>query len=226
MREETCLVNHATETVMNLCHGKRQCTLSADVSTFGNPCHYQSRLYLKAVYTCVPRNVLQEKYDSRTEEDETVQVDGSQGRFELEEGSFPEGDIYSESPNMAVAGRRLNTSNVYVPSTSSPPLQRPASEDVFRDENKFIVYLIVCVSASMLSLVLILTVKRFCCHPPRPITTEKNYSEESQAETSIDLTTTSVMPIYAPVEHMPQYVPEREPVFHISNARTNHYYYG
>ena len=37
---------------MNMCHGKRQCTLSADPATFGNPCKPESRMYLKVVYTC------------------------------------------------------------------------------------------------------------------------------------------------------------------------------
>ncbi|XP_033611197.1 protein eva-1 homolog C [Cryptotermes secundus] len=50
--EETCLVSYATETVMNICHGKRRCTLSADPATFGNPCKPESRMYLKVVYTC------------------------------------------------------------------------------------------------------------------------------------------------------------------------------
>jgi hypothetical protein len=37
---------------MNMCHGKRRCTLSADPATFGNPCRPESRMYLKVVYTC------------------------------------------------------------------------------------------------------------------------------------------------------------------------------
>ncbi|KAF4520096.1 hypothetical protein B566_EDAN010325, partial [Ephemera danica] len=50
--EETCLMSYATETVMQLCHGKRRCTLSADKATFGDPCSENSRMYLKVVYTC------------------------------------------------------------------------------------------------------------------------------------------------------------------------------
>lgn len=45
-------MSYATETVMQLCHGKRSCELSADVSTFGSPCKPQSRMYLKVIYTC------------------------------------------------------------------------------------------------------------------------------------------------------------------------------
>lgn len=47
-----CLVSFATETVMQLCHGRRRCTISADTTTFGNPCRPDSRMYLKTVYTC------------------------------------------------------------------------------------------------------------------------------------------------------------------------------
>lgn len=37
---------------MHLCHGKRRCTITADTTTFGNPCRADSRMYLKTVYTC------------------------------------------------------------------------------------------------------------------------------------------------------------------------------
>lgn len=47
-----CLVSYATETVMQICHGRRRCALSADTGTFGNPCRSESRMYLKTVYTC------------------------------------------------------------------------------------------------------------------------------------------------------------------------------
>lgn len=47
-----CLGEHSTEIVMELCHGKRKCTIKADVATFGRPCLPESRKYLKVVYTC------------------------------------------------------------------------------------------------------------------------------------------------------------------------------
>lgn len=47
-----CLVSYATETVMSACHGKRNCRLTADAATFGNPCKPASRMYLKVVYNC------------------------------------------------------------------------------------------------------------------------------------------------------------------------------
>ncbi|KAL1493471.1 hypothetical protein ABEB36_011517 [Hypothenemus hampei] len=69
--EETCLATYATETVMHLCHGKRTCELGADIGTFGSPCKPQSRMYLKVVYTCVPRRVLKDQYEGPLEPDET-----------------------------------------------------------------------------------------------------------------------------------------------------------
>ncbi|XP_048517382.1 protein eva-1 isoform X2 [Dendroctonus ponderosae] len=68
--EETCLASYATETVMQLCHGKRSCDLAADVGSFGSPCKPQSRTYLKVVYTCVPRRVLKDQYEGVLEPDE------------------------------------------------------------------------------------------------------------------------------------------------------------
>lgn len=47
-----CLASYATETVMQYCHGRRKCNLTADQKTFGKPCQPDSRMYLKVVYTC------------------------------------------------------------------------------------------------------------------------------------------------------------------------------
>ncbi|XP_017470412.1 PREDICTED: uncharacterized protein LOC108362068 isoform X2 [Rhagoletis zephyria] len=52
VREETCQASYATETVMQICHGRRRCNLAADAKTFGSPCKPNSRMYLKVVYTC------------------------------------------------------------------------------------------------------------------------------------------------------------------------------
>ncbi|XP_050532370.1 uncharacterized protein LOC126900592 isoform X2 [Daktulosphaira vitifoliae] len=68
--EETCLVSYATETVMSVCHGKRNCKLAADTATFGNPCKPASRMYLKVVYNCVPRRVLKEQFEEPAHSDE------------------------------------------------------------------------------------------------------------------------------------------------------------
>ena len=47
-----CESSFSTETVMQVCHGKRRCSLTASSSTFGNPCSPHSHLYLRVVYTC------------------------------------------------------------------------------------------------------------------------------------------------------------------------------
>lgn len=58
---EDCQVSYATEIVMSSCHGKKKCSLDADVGTFGDPrCAKTTRFHLKVVYTCVPKDVLKE----------------------------------------------------------------------------------------------------------------------------------------------------------------------
>ncbi|TGZ49192.1 Uncharacterized protein DBV15_05905 [Temnothorax longispinosus] len=54
VQEETCMMDFATETVMQLCHGKRRCSVVANSTTFGrpDPCSPDSKTYLKVVYTC------------------------------------------------------------------------------------------------------------------------------------------------------------------------------
>ncbi|KYM97119.1 Uncharacterized protein C21orf63 like protein [Cyphomyrmex costatus] len=54
VQEETCMMDFTTETVMQLCHGKRRCTVVANSTTFGrpDPCSPDSKTYLKVVYTC------------------------------------------------------------------------------------------------------------------------------------------------------------------------------
>uniref|UniRef100_A0A1Y1NA72 SUEL-type lectin domain-containing protein n=1 Tax=Photinus pyralis TaxID=7054 RepID=A0A1Y1NA72_PHOPY len=55
---------------MKLCHGKRTCDVLADIKTFGSPCRPESRMYLKVIYTCVPRKVLKEQFEGQPEPDE------------------------------------------------------------------------------------------------------------------------------------------------------------
>lgn len=52
-----CMMDFATETVMQLCHGKRRCSVVANSTTFGrpDPCSPDSKTYLKVVYTCGER---------------------------------------------------------------------------------------------------------------------------------------------------------------------------
>ncbi|XP_037954051.1 uncharacterized protein LOC119684154 [Teleopsis dalmanni] len=77
VREETCLASRATETVMQICHGRRRCNIAANANTFGSPCQPNSRMYLKVVYTCVPKQVLKDRYESEVEVDEAEDFDGN-----------------------------------------------------------------------------------------------------------------------------------------------------
>ncbi|XP_012254018.2 uncharacterized protein LOC105684890 isoform X2 [Athalia rosae] len=120
--DETCLMSHATETVMQLCHGKRRCSLTADSQTFGKPCRPDSKVYLKVVYTCVPRKVLREQYEGAVEADEMDLVD------EFEEG-FDRADFraeFSPSPNLEgpQPQPRDNSSRDGPTVSSSPPRAR------------------------------------------------------------------------------------------------------
>uniref|UniRef100_A0A1B6DAK0 SUEL-type lectin domain-containing protein n=1 Tax=Clastoptera arizonana TaxID=38151 RepID=A0A1B6DAK0_9HEMI len=175
--EETCLVSYATETVMKICHGKRHCNLTADVSTFGNPCKQQSRMYLKVIYTCVPRKVLDVSHETKLLEDE---MDSSSG-FEVDDyvvraDIFREEELYSESPNLAVAGRRLNMSG------ATPTRPAWMTEEVKSETGK-VDFLLLLVLATTCSGLIVLAVARLLwqwkCHPSvADSTIQKVYSEE------------------------------------------------
>ncbi|KAG8193519.1 hypothetical protein JTE90_003730 [Oedothorax gibbosus] len=58
---EDCQVSYATEAVMSSCHGRRKCSVGADVGTFGHPgCPQGTRLFLKVVHTCAPKEILKD----------------------------------------------------------------------------------------------------------------------------------------------------------------------
>ncbi|KAL1138843.1 hypothetical protein AAG570_008905 [Ranatra chinensis] len=127
--EETCLVSYATETVMQICHGKRRCSLSADSATFGNPCRKESRMYLKVVYTCVPRKVLREQYEDRPEEDEMVEPEMDFDQYDSLDDAFRDSDAFSPSPNLAGGGRHNASARPHLPSTAVPtPYSNPNNE--------------------------------------------------------------------------------------------------
>ncbi|XP_068086161.1 uncharacterized protein [Anabrus simplex] len=110
--EETCLVSYATETVMQICHGKRRCALTAGAQTFGNPCRPESRMYLKVVYTCVPRKVLREHLVEGRGEDEDDVTDDDDEDFDPDD---PSG--FSPSPNVVGGHPRGDSGNL----TREPP---------------------------------------------------------------------------------------------------------
>ncbi|XP_046462380.1 protein eva-1-like isoform X1 [Daphnia pulex] len=101
IEDETCEASFSTETVMQMCHGKRRCTLNASSSTFGNPCSPQSHLYLRVVYTCVSRRILKDHYQGELEEDEAPDHQNSFDNEDLmSENSF-ESEDYAEPVSSA-----------------------------------------------------------------------------------------------------------------------------
>ncbi|XP_053607910.1 uncharacterized protein LOC128673816 [Plodia interpunctella] len=102
LNNETCTTPHGTDIVMQICHGKRRCTVEANSKTFGTPCKSQSRTYLKVVYACVPLGVLMERYESAAENDEISKTDNNDDNFvdESEGASERWGEI---NPVSAVA---------------------------------------------------------------------------------------------------------------------------
>ncbi|XP_058856853.1 protein eva-1 homolog C-like isoform X1 [Acipenser ruthenus] len=55
-----CLAPSALKKVSRRCHSKPNCSVSADMHTFGDPCFPGVRKHLRVSYTCVPRNLLEE----------------------------------------------------------------------------------------------------------------------------------------------------------------------
>ncbi|XP_070137635.1 uncharacterized protein [Drosophila bipectinata] len=110
VREETCLASYSTETVMQICHGRRRCNLAADANTFGTPCQKNSRMYLKVVYTCVPMQVLKEHDASETEADESQDFEGDVNDLYDDELNYKESEaipkLYS---NTTGSGTRNST---------------------------------------------------------------------------------------------------------------------
>ncbi|KAH8336604.1 hypothetical protein KR074_011989, partial [Drosophila pseudoananassae] len=105
-----CLASYSTETVMQICHGRRRCNLAADANTFGTPCQKNSRMYLKVVYTCVPMQVLKEHDASETEADESEDFEGDINDLYDDELNYKESEaipkLYS---NTTGSGTRNST---------------------------------------------------------------------------------------------------------------------
>ncbi|XP_063234247.1 uncharacterized protein LOC134537587 isoform X2 [Bacillus rossius redtenbacheri] len=138
--EETCLVSYATEAVMHSCHGKRRCRVTADSATFGRPCRRETRVYLKVVYTCVPRKVLKETFDAGPEDDETASeagLDGGGGgaledyeEFFREPAAAPPPSREDEEAAAAAGGNGLDDRPAAPTPTRRPPPHGKADAEV------------------------------------------------------------------------------------------------
>ncbi|CAG9094401.1 unnamed protein product [Plutella xylostella] len=162
MKEETCLEPYATETAMRECHGKRRCVLSADANMFGRPCKSGSRTYLKVVYTCVPRTVLKERFESAPEEDEAAHdvselehddLDESNDRWWGESGGPP-------APAVVVPPQRPSVStviNVTSISRDDPPAS-PPRHHLADNEDQFDMMYIYIIAGAAVALLLCVAV--------------------------------------------------------------------
>ncbi|XP_053681289.1 uncharacterized protein LOC128732145 [Anopheles nili] len=102
-QEQTCLSEHTSHTLTEICQGRRKCTVAVESSTFGNPCPENTRVYLKVIYACVSRNVFRERYITPLEEDE------------LDERPYESNELYDEeltpAPNQ-IEGSAVGKSTV------------------------------------------------------------------------------------------------------------------
>lgn len=117
--QNECQVSYATEIVMSSCHGRRKCSIGADIDTFGNPGCRGRRLHLEVVYSCVPKDVLKD----------LLYLGGSQS--DKSKGETPSGgSVEDNNENSDYTGfveearyvPELDTSKHHLSSTLSPPV--------------------------------------------------------------------------------------------------------
>ncbi|XP_064550234.1 uncharacterized protein LOC135436535 isoform X3 [Drosophila montana] len=156
--QPTCLVSYATETVMQICHGRRRCSVTADAGTFGRPCKADVRMYLKVVYTCIPRKVLKDRYETAAESDEPQQTDLDLDQDELydEDQFYKESEAIPPAPKLqgANVGRSFdfgaNNAAEETSSTLLPPLLSRNDGSLEEHQEQFYLYLIISVTAGVL----------------------------------------------------------------------------
>ncbi|XP_055301870.1 uncharacterized protein LOC129568237 [Sitodiplosis mosellana] len=138
VKEETCLVSFATETVMQLCHGRRRCTISADTQTFGNPCRPDSRMYLKTVYTCVPRKVLLESFDVPIELDEQNQQESDyENELDEDDGHYKEAIPPAPKLQGTIPRSDSNTTQTITTKSSTTTLGDVKNSDSVQNQRSF-----------------------------------------------------------------------------------------
>ncbi|KAG8240716.1 hypothetical protein J6590_103445, partial [Homalodisca vitripennis] len=208
VREETCLATYATETVMQICHGMRQCSLTADAATFGNPCNHLSKTYLKVVYTCVPKTVLREQLDDQVEEDERSEPD-YEVDYESVDNALRENHVYSESPKLAVSGGRHNGSGVggqIAPPATATADQTRGDQQFQETRNRVILGLVFAIACGLVLLVALVAARLWWGRRRGGRTVDKaltkGYSEDGDVE--IDLTSSAAITVLpTPHHHTP-----------------------
>ncbi|XP_030371588.1 uncharacterized protein LOC115621899 [Scaptodrosophila lebanonensis] len=183
VREETCLASYATETVMQICHGRRRCNLAADANTFGTPCQPNSRMYLKVVYTCVPKQVLKESNDSEVEPDESDDFDGDINDLYDDELIYKESEAVPKLYSNTTSKTSRNGGATGIPATNStraennpavtnsslgmdgvttgmnPTMTHSADLSLEDDQERLYFYLLIIASSGVLFCILILATR-------------------------------------------------------------------
>ncbi|KAH9381043.1 hypothetical protein HPB48_008257 [Haemaphysalis longicornis] len=125
-----CQVSYATETVLSTCHGRRKCTVGADMGTFGNPgCPDDSKLFLKVVYTCAPKEILKDldiggsdSTKDKLDEEEEGYVE--EARYQPSTFSPVGGPFVSVKP---LPGRPMDRNQIPGPTNKKTDVQRDAN---------------------------------------------------------------------------------------------------
>ncbi|CRL02534.1 CLUMA_CG015194, isoform A, partial [Clunio marinus] len=154
-----------TETVMKICHGQRKCSLTADSGTFGKPCKPEMRMYLKVVYTCVPKKVLKDRFDTPPEPDEPHQNDVDHDHDELydDDQFYKEPEAIPPEPKLQgdlakERGTDIIPSIITVQSSSvRPPLRNRDDSSLEEHHERYYLYLIISVTIGVLLCLIIIT---------------------------------------------------------------------
>uniref|UniRef100_A0A336LMI3 CSON014631 protein n=1 Tax=Culicoides sonorensis TaxID=179676 RepID=A0A336LMI3_CULSO len=164
IREETCLATHSTEVAMEKCHGKRKCNIKAESQLFGKPCSPGSLNYLKVVYTCVPRKVLQSQFNvSESDEQLHSDVENEQDEFYNDDQVYVGNEApklqgppsHSNGNDSSIAHRPSNTILI-----AQQPKQKTNEKTLEENQERFFLYLILSVSTGIL-LCLLVIITRF-----------------------------------------------------------------
>ncbi|XP_026810705.1 protein eva-1 homolog C isoform X2 [Rhopalosiphum maidis] len=174
--EETCLVSYATETVMTVCHGKRNCRLAADAATFGNPCKPASRMYLKVVYNCVPRRVLKEQFEEPAHSDEPTV---------MELDYFDNPGVAPVQPFESLSHPANDPRTRYNESAADPVGHENSSSSSLEKQDKFYLYLGGGLIGGLLSILCVVAAK-YVWQRSRRHLDNKHKSDNTSHDMSID----------------------------------------
>ncbi|XP_070492684.1 protein eva-1 homolog C-like [Chironomus tepperi] len=163
-KDEICPATYTTETVMKICHGQRKCLLTADSATFGKPCKPEVRMTLKVVYTCVPKKVLKDRFDTPPEPDEPQQNDMDHDHDELydDDQFYKEPEAVPPEPKLQgdLAKDRLPDNPQIIsfqPSSVRPPMRNRDDSSLEEHHERYYLYLIISVTVGVLLCLIIIT---------------------------------------------------------------------